>query len=91
VRGEDDLLEHAVLRQVVGLGLVGDLALDEGRAHVARAHGDRGDAVLGPLERERLDQSQDAVLGRDVGGLERRGGQRVSGGHDHEAAVAALA
>ena len=54
VRREDHLLEHALLGDAVRLGLVGDLRLDQRRAHVAGADRGRADAVLGALQRERL-------------------------------------
>ena len=69
VRREDHLLEHLLLGEVVRLGLVGDLLLDERRADVAGAYGGGGDPVAGALERERLAQPDDAVLGADVRGF----------------------
>ena len=54
VRREDHLLDHVVLGEVVRLGLVGDLLLDERRADVAGAYRGGGDSVAGALERERL-------------------------------------
>ena len=84
VRGEDDLLLNAVLAHPVGLGLVGDLVLHQGRAHVAGADGGRGDAVRRALQRQHLHESQQPVLGRHVGRLERRGDQPVHGRHGDE-------
>ena len=91
LRREDHLLEHAVLGQAVGLRLVGDLALDERRAHVGGAHGGGADPVLGALERERLDEPDHAVLGRDVGRLVRRGHEPVDGGDRDEPSGSRLA
>ena len=54
------------------------------------AHRGGGDALLGALQRERLDQPEHAVLGRDVAGLERRGHERVRRGDGHEAPAAGL-
>jgi hypothetical protein len=73
LRSEEHLLESALLRQPVGLGQVRDLSLDERRADGARTDGRRGDGMPAALERERLDQPDQAVLGRDVGRLVRRG------------------
>ena len=66
------------------------LALDQRRADVAGADGGGGDAGLGAFQRERLDQPEDAVLGGDVGGLVRRGDERVDGGDGDEAPLARL-
>jgi len=75
----------------VGAGLIGDLALDQRRAHVAGADRHRGDAVLGAFEGQRLDQAEHAVLGRHVRRLVGRGRERVGGGDGQEAPVAAVA
>ena len=86
VRLEDHLLQHLVLAHAVRRRLVGDLALDQRRADVARADGGGGDAGLAALERERLHQAEHAVLGRDVGGLVGRRDERVRGRDRDEAA-----
>ena len=67
-------------RDAVRLRLAFDLRLDERRPDVARADGVAGDALLGGLERRHLGQADDAVLGRDVGGLEGRGDEPVRRG-----------
>ena len=78
------------LGHAVALGLVGELALHERRAHEARAHRGGEDAVLGALECERAHEAEHAVLGRHVAGLVRRGGQRVGRRDRDVAPVAAL-
>ena len=72
----------------MGTGLVGDLALDERRPHVARAHGTGANAGLGAFEGERLHEPEHAVLRRHVPGLERRGDEPVHRGDDDDPAVA---
>ncbi len=76
--GQDHVLHHRLFRYAARLGLVGDLGLDQGGLHEAGADGVAGDAVLGHLEGDGLGQAHDAVLGRDIGRLERRGDQTVS-------------
>ena len=85
---EDHLFQHLVLAHVVRRRLVGDLRLDERRPDVAGADGGGGDAGLAAFERERLDQAEHAVLGRDVRRLVRRGDERVRGRDGDEAALA---
>src|SRR5690606_33862584 len=63
----DDLLAGHAAR---GHG-VGDLVFDQRGPDVAGADAVGGDAVFGQFEREHLGQPGDAVLGGDVGGLER--------------------
>ena len=75
--GQQDLVEDPALGDAVTAGLVGDLALDERGAHVARAHRVAGDAPVGPLQRDDLGEPLQAVLGADVGGLVRRGAVAV--------------
>jgi hypothetical protein len=70
VRFEDHLLEHALYWHAACLRLVGELRLHERRANKARADGRGQDSLVGSLQRKRLDQAEDAVLGR-LGGLER--------------------
>ena len=63
-------LLYSGVRDPVGLRLVGDLRIDERRAHVAGVDAVRGDAVRGALERRDLREPLEAVLRGDVGGLE---------------------
>ena len=62
--GEHDLRHHLVLGDAVQARLVGDLLLDERRAHVAGVDAVRGDAVRAALERGDLREALEAVLGR---------------------------
>ena len=78
--GEDDLLDHLLARQAVRLGLLVDLALDQGRAHIARADRVAGDVQGRGLERHDLGQADHAMLGGDVGRLVGRGDQAVRRG-----------
>jgi len=64
----------------VNPGLVGDLLFYQRRAHVGGADRVGGDTAGAALERDRLGQALQAVLGRDVGALVRRGAQAVHGG-----------
>ena len=68
---------------------VGDLLLDQRRPDVAGADAVDGDAVGRDFERHRLGQAGDAVLGRDVGRLERRGHEGMGRGRVDDAAPAA--
>src|SRR6478735_8686982 len=65
-RLEQHLLEHLGLGDAVRGGLVGDLLLHQGRAHVGRVHTVARDAVRGALQGDHLAQALEAVLGRDV-------------------------
>ena len=76
----------SLLADAARLGGLRDLLLHERRQHVAGADRIAGDAVLGSLERHRLGEAEDAVLGRDVGRLERRGDQPVRRGDVDDAA-----
>ena len=76
----DQSLGNVFLADPPELGRFGDLFLDQGRPHVARTNGVAGDAELGGLERHRLGEAEHAVLGRDIGRLERRGDQPVGRG-----------
>ena len=69
-----------LLRDAARLGRLGDLLLHQRREHVAGADGVGGDAVLGRLQRHRLGQADEAVLGGDVGRLEGRCDQAMRGG-----------
>ena len=71
-------------------GLVGDLLLHQRGAHVGRADRVGGDAAPAALERDHLGQPLQAMLGRDVGGLERRGAQAVYRGDVDDPAEALL-
>ena len=79
-RCEQHLADHRLAVHVVLLHRVGDLRLDQRGQHVAGADGVAGDRLLGGLERDHLGEADDAVLGRDVGRLEGRGGQAVRRG-----------
>ena len=59
------------------------LSLHERRAHEPRAQRRCPDAVLGSLERKRLDEPDGTMLRGNVAGLERRRDDAVHGG-DHE-------
>jgi hypothetical protein len=73
-----------LLGDAARLGRVGDLLLHERSPHVAGADRIDRDPMLGDLERDRLGQPGNAVLGRDVRGLERTRDQRMRGGDiDH--------
>jgi hypothetical protein len=68
--GEDDVLQHPVLGDAAGLGLVDDLGLDQGGLHIAGADGVGGDAGPGQLYGEALGEAHHPELGRHIGGLE---------------------
>ena len=87
---QHDLADHRRAVHVVRLHLVGDLRLDQRRQHIARADRIAGDACRRDLERDRLGEAHDAVFGRDVGRLERRGDQPVRGRDVDDAAPAGL-
>ncbi len=72
--------------------LVGDLSLDQRRAHVGRRHRVHGDVGTARrrLQRHRLGQADDAVLGRDVRRLVRRRHQAVHRGDVDDPPPAAL-
>ena len=61
----------SLLGDPMRLRLRRDLRLDERRTHVARADGSDRDAVRCPLEGQRLDEPEHAVLRRDIPRLER--------------------
>src|SRR6185295_2815895 len=69
--------------------LIADLLLDQGCANEARAQRRRGDPLVRALERQRLHQPDDPVLGRDIARLERRGDEPMYRGDDDDAPVAA--
>ena len=83
----DDLLA----RDAVRLGLAVDLRLDQRRVDIARADRVAGDVGFGGLQRGHLGQADDAVLGRDIGRLERRGDEPVRRGDIDDAAELVLA
>src|SRR3984885_1908403 len=67
------------------------LLLDQRRPNIAGADAVTGHAEGGELERDGLGQTGDAVLGGDIGGLERRSDQRMGrGGRDDAAPFARL-
>src|SRR5882724_7770617 len=55
----------------VRFGLAVDLRLDQRRVDIAGADRVAGDALFGRLQRRDLGQADDAVLGGDIGRLER--------------------
>ncbi len=77
---EHDLLDHRFPVHVVFLHGVGNLCLDQGRQHVARADRVGGDRLLGGLQCGGLGQADDAVLGGDIGAFVGRGGQTMRRG-----------
>jgi PAS domain S-box-containing protein len=84
--GQHDPLDHLVLGEAVDPCLVGDLPLDQGRAHVGGADAVGGDAARAALQRDHLGQPLQAVLGRDIGALVGRRPQPVHRGDvDHPA------
>ena len=64
-----------------GAGLVCQLGLKERCPHVGRADGVDRDTVPADLQRDRLREADEAVLGRDVGRLVGAGDQPVYRGH----------
>jgi hypothetical protein len=85
VRSEDHVLEYPILGHVVRVGLIGQLSLDQRRAHEGRTYGGGQHALFRSLERQRLDQSEQPVLGRHVSGLVGRSYQAVDRSHADEA------
>ena len=86
---EHDVVDDLLAGEAARLHGVGDLPLDERRPHIAGADAVDGDAVRRELERHGLGEAGDAVLGRDVGGLEGRGGEGMRRGGRDDAAPAA--
>src|SRR5262245_24265993 len=68
---EQDVADDLFAWNAVCLGLAVDLRLDQRGIHIARADGVAGDVVFGGLERRNFRQAEYAVLGGDVGRLER--------------------
>src|SRR5262249_51990220 len=89
LRGEDDVLEDALLRPVVRLGLGCDLGLDERRLYVSRTDGRRGDAEGRTFEGDRLHESEDPVLGGNVADLEGRRDEAMDRSHHEKPPIAA--
>ena len=85
---QHDGLDDLGLRDAVRPRLVADLLLHQWRSHVGRVDAVARDPVLGPLEGDHLAQPLEAVLGTDVGGLERAGPQPVHARDVHHAAPA---
>src|SRR4029079_2337637 len=75
-----------LVADAAGLGRIGNLLLDQRRQYVTRTHCIGRYAVLGALESEGFRQPGHAVLGSDVGALERRSDQRVRRGDVDDAA-----
>lgn len=74
---QKNLVHDLSLRHGVQRHLLPHLTAHQGRVHIARADAIDGDTDLGRLEGEYLGETQDAVLGGDVGRLEGRGGLSV--------------
>src|ERR1700757_4377718 len=70
LRGEEHVAHHRLLADATRPGLLRYLRLDEWREHIAGTDGVDGDPVLGRLERRRLGQAGDTMLGGDIGALE---------------------
>src|SRR5690606_20780385 len=73
---EDPLLDLALV-DAPGARLIGDLLLDRRRANVGGRDHVTGKAVLAALQGGGAGQSDEAVLGANVGRLVRAGGQAV--------------
>ncbi len=71
-------------------GLVGDLALDQGGAHIGGADAVGGDPAGAALQREHLGQALQAVLGGHIGALVGGGAQAVDRGDVDDPAPAPL-
>ena len=82
---QEDVADHLLPWDVMGPGLLGDLLLDQRRPDVAGADGVAGDAVSA-ASTPYLGQPDHAVLGGDIGRLERRGDQTVRRGDVDDAA-----
>ena len=87
VRGEDHLLEHVVLGHSMDPGLVGDLLLDERRAHVA-GHTAVAVILVSAASKASVSNSPRTPCSRTRTRLVRRGDEAVDGG-DHDGAAAA--
>jgi uncharacterized membrane protein YfcA len=90
LRVEEHVLDDLLLGHVARLHGLRDLVLDQRRPDIARADAVAGDFEGRKLQRHRFCQSGDAVLGRDIGRLERRSHQRMRGSGVDDAAPAAL-
>ena len=77
LRRRDHLADHPLFRAGCALGLVHHLLVHQRRAHIARAQGVAGDALLRHLEGHRLREPHHRVLGGRVGRLEGRSHQPV--------------
>ena len=74
--GEQHVVHHLLAGQAARLHRVGDLVLDQRRPDIAGRDAIDGDAVARRLQRDRLGEAGDAVLGGDIGrlvGARRRG------------------
>jgi hypothetical protein len=81
------VLEGHVIRNAELGGQRADLRLGQRGAHEARADRVAGDVHLRHLQRHRLGEADDAVLGGDISGLEGARHQAVGGGDVDDAAM----
>ena len=70
--GEHDLLDHALLADAERLRLLGDLLLDERRLDETRADDIGAHIMRGTFLGHHPREAEQAVLGRHIGGLQRR-------------------
>ena len=75
--GEQHVVDHLLAGQAAGLHRVGDLVLDQRRPDIAGRDAIDGDAVARGLQRDRLGEARDAMLGGDIGRLVGRGDEAV--------------
>ena len=75
--GEQHVVHHLLAGQAARLHRVGDLVLDQRRPDIAGRDAIDGDAVARRLQRDRLGEAGDAVLGGDIGGLVGPGDEAV--------------
>ena len=86
---EQDVVDHLIPAHVARRHRVRDLLLHQWRPDVAGADAVAGDLRPGELQRHRLGETHDAVLGRDVGRLEGGSDQRMRRGRGDDTAPAA--
>jgi hypothetical protein len=65
--GQKVFADHLVTADAVRLSLCLDLLLNQGRPDITRTHRVTGHAMLCHLQRNDLGQSDDAMLGGDIG------------------------
>ena len=87
---QHDVLDHLLLRNAELLGLLGNLLVDQRGAHEAGADHIGADAVCGAFLGDNFRETDQAVLGRDIGRLEHRGLLRVHRAHVDDAAALLL-